>query len=141
MHIKRLAELCFNNNMLEATEFWGQIALNMRPKDPQMLEILLRVADRHNDRNKVMFYIQKLKILSPDFLNKHPDLCTKYTCKEAIAEPIEGPKDIIVPNDVQATPQEIEYTLQRLSPDLLQNTVPKHLKINFHIPLCPNSIY
>lgn len=139
-HIKKLSELCFNNNMLKATEFWGQIALNRQPKDPQMLELLLKVADQHNDRNKVMFYIQKLKDLSPDFLNKHPDLCTKYVCKEAVIDHSEESKDITISHDIHSTSQEIEYTLQQLSPYLLRSIAPNP-KINFPIPLCPNSIY
>ena len=140
-HMKKLSELCFNNNMLEATEFWCHIVLNHHPKDVATLEILLKVADAHNDHHKATFYIKKLKILNSDFLGKHPEFCTKYDYREVVEESIHKPSDVIIPHDLQATPQEIEYTLQQLSPNLLQNTASLHLKINFPIPLCPNSIY
>ena len=140
-HIKKLSELCFNNNMLEATEFWCQMVLKHQPKDVATLELLLKVADAHNDHHKATLYIKKLKTLNSDFLEKHPEFCTKYDYHEVVEESIEKSADIVIPHDIHATPQEIEYTLQQLSQTSLQSIVPNQLKINFPVPLWPNSIY
>lgn len=138
MHIKKLSELCYNNGMLEAAEFWGGIALKAQPKDMTTLEILLKVADAHNDRHKVVFYIQKLERLDANFLQKHSDLCAKYAYNEAVETEI---KDIIIPHDIHATQQEIEYTLQLLSQNWMQLTEQRPTITNISVPLCPKSIY
>ena len=136
-HLKKLSELCFNNDMLEAAEFWGQMVLNTQPKDVSTLEILLKIADAHNDRHKVILYVQKLEALGVHLEEKHPDLYTKYAYKEA---PEAENKAIIIPHDIHATQEEIECTLQWFSRDLLHNIQPKHT-INIPLPLCANSIY
>ena len=134
VHIKKLSELCYNNNMLEAAEFWGQIALNAHPEDVPTLEILLKVADAHNDRNSVISYIQKLEALDSNFLGKYPDLQTKYAYKDVV----EKTADIVIPHDIHATQHEIEYTLRQLSPDLIQPVGESYIPVPL---LCPNSIY
>lgn len=140
-HIKKLSELCYNNNMLEAAEFWGQIALKTLPNDVTTLETLLKIADAHNDRNKAVFYIRKLKTLKSHFMENHPVLYTKYAYKDIVQETINKTSDIIIPHDIHATQQEIEHTLQLISPDLKHYAELNRSMINLFIPLCPNSIY
>lgn len=134
---KKLSELCYDNNMLEAAEFWGQMALNTQPQDVDILEILIKIADAHNDRQKVNFYIQRLKELNYDFLGKYSDIFKKYVHIERTLEVTE----IDIPHDIHATQQEIEYTLQLLSPKLKRNIYKKCVMKAIHNPLCPNYIY
>lgn len=141
VHLKKLSELCYNNGMLEAAEFWGQMALKEQPEDVVTLETLLKIADAHNDRHKATFYIQKLEALSPHFLQKHPDLYTKYAYQETVEVIETENKDIIIPHDIQATRQEIEHTLQVFSQDWIPLVKPKYAITHISVPLCPNFIY
>lgn len=135
--IKKLPELCYNNGMLEAAKFWGRRVLKIQPDDVATLEILLKVADAHNDRHKAMFYIQKLKALDVNFLQKHPELYTKYAYKETVEVAETEIKEVVIPHDICATQQEIECTLQWFGVPYIPQ---KHFTDTLD-PLCPNFIY
>ena len=140
-HLKKLSELCYNNGMLKAAEFWGQVALKVQPEDVTTLEILLKVADAHNDRHKVMFYIQRLEARDPHFSQKHSDLYTKYAYKDPIDAVVAENGELVIPHNIHATQQEIEYTLQLLSQNRVQHIRQKPTVVNISVPLCPKSIY
>lgn len=139
-HIKKLSELCYQNGMLDAAQFWGQKILNIHPNDVSILEMLLKIADAHNDRNKAIFCIQKLKDLNIDVPGHYPDFYKKYAYVENIAPEIPITERNL-PHSIQSTPQEIERTLQWLSPGLKPNNPNNYFPKTIPNPLCPSYIY
>ena len=74
----KLAQLCLQNNMLDAAEFWGELCLQKDATNKEVLILLLKIADLHNDRDQVQKFIQTLEAIQPDFLKNQPNLREKY---------------------------------------------------------------
>lgn len=137
---KKLSELCYDNNMLDAAEFWGKMALKANPQDVYILKILTKIADAHNDRQKVNLYTRRLKELNYDFWEHHPDILKKYE-HTIIPEHTMKVTEIDIPHDIHTTQQEIDHTLQLLSPKLKQSVYKNCSIKTISNPLCPNYIY
>ena len=104
----QLSRLCYKNEMWDGAAFWAQEYLKISENNVDVLQVLLDVADKHNDRQKVKFYLAELQKLEADYLEKHPDIKLKYIEEEIPDQdiPIEN-----FPHDIHSTQEEIEYTV------------------------------
>ena len=134
---KRLAQLCYQANLYDAAEFWAEKALEQDDLDPSIIELLLNLADRHNDHSKANQYISKLESLNYPFSASINSLKSKYTSTPFINRPV----DLISSNTNNSSKLEIEHTLQIFqisSPTSNKLVVP--IDLNFLKP-CPPYIY
>ena len=67
--IKHLAKLCYQNELYDMAEFWAQKSLEQNPHNLFILELLLNIADQHNDSKKVNQYLSILDTLQGNTKN------------------------------------------------------------------------
>jgi|GEM_PF-3099394 len=124
----QLSRLCYKNEMWDGAAFWAQEYLKISGNNVDVLQILLDVADKHNDRQMVKIYLAELQKLEADYLEKHPDIKLKYIEEEISNQdiPIEN-----FPHDIQSTQEEIEYTLTCFSifAKMLKLQIPQSSKL------------
>ena len=106
--LAHMAHLCYKNQMWDNAAFWAQEYLKISTSNAEILQLLLDVADKHNDRQAVRRYVAELQKIDVDYLEKHPDIKIKYMDEEIPQEtlPVED-----FPYDIHSTNEEIVYTL------------------------------
>lgn len=126
--LSRISQLCYKNQMWDEAGFWAQEYQKISENNVEILQILLDVADKHNDRQAVRGYVAEFQKIDVDYLEKHPDIKLKYV-DEKILEQSMLVKDF--PHDVHSTNEEIEYTLACFSEvaKFLEIPTPKEIKL------------
>lgn len=136
--LSHMAQLCYKNQMWDEAAFWAQEYLKISGNNAEILQILLNVADKHNDRQVVKFYVAELQKVDTTYLEKYPDVKLKYMDEEISKKtlPVED-----FPHEIHSTNEEIERTLACFSVTAqpLELSIPR--KINLPTYLCPRYIY
>jgi len=135
---KRLAQLCYQANLYDAAEFWAKKALGQNVLDPSIIELLLNIADQHNDHIKANQYISKLEDLHYPFSESMNELKMKYKSAPFISKTT----DLAHPVITNSSESEIEHTLR------IFQMSPSPASIDFVVPIdfnllkpCPPYIY
>lgn len=136
--LSHMAQLCYRNQMWDESAFWAQEYLKVSENNVEILQILLDVADKHNDRQSVSTYVAELQKIDVDYLEKHPDIKLKYIEEEILTEEVSIEN---FPHDIQSTQEEIEYTLACFSKIAKPLVVPTSREIKQPNYLCQPCTY
>ncbi len=134
----RLAQLCYKNEMWDESVFWVEEYLKVSENNEQVLQILLEVANKHNDRQKVRFYISEIEKYVPDYLIKHPEIKLKYIEEEFTKE--DDLSKIFV-HELSSTQEEIKTTLNVFGKLVQSLEVLKLKPLKYPDHLCLPCIY